>query len=87
MRTRAYYRHHRERSIRRKKSVGRRKGWIYKYDGMYSKGKVHCSCKMCNYEKAYGYDKFRYRKQEYWYKLDKEEFGSDTGGGRNFSIC
>ena len=25
----------------------------YKHDGQYSKGKIHCSCKMCTYSKTY----------------------------------
>jgi hypothetical protein len=25
----------------------------YKHDGQYAKGKIHCSCPMCTYEKYY----------------------------------
>ncbi len=28
-------------------------GFWYKVDGRYSKGKIHCSCKMCTYSKYY----------------------------------
>lgn len=66
----AYYRHNRYRTINRKKNILAGRIWKYKYDGMYSKGKIHCSCKMCNFDKVHGYDIFRYRKAEYFYKLD-----------------
>ena len=45
-RNRAYYRKMRAKHINRKKRVGWY--WHYKYDGMYSKGKIHCSCGMCS---------------------------------------
>ena len=46
-----YRRYQRSRAIRKKKGyIKRRYGknfdW-YRFDGMYSKGKVHCSCGMC----------------------------------------
>ena len=46
-RSRAYYRHHRERCINRKKKIAK-SYWNYKFDGQYSKGKIHCSCWMCS---------------------------------------
>ena len=46
-RSRDYYRHHRERAIQRKKGIARRY-WHYNHDGQYSKGKIHCSCRMCS---------------------------------------
>lgn len=45
-RTKQYYRAMREKHICRKKKNAN--GWEYKYDGMYSKGKIHCSCSMCS---------------------------------------
>lgn len=45
----AYYRKMRAKHIRRKKRISN--SYFYplelKYDGMYSKGKIHCSCPMC----------------------------------------
>lgn len=48
-RNRAYYRKMRVKHINRKKRINRNCGWYwhYEYDGMYSKGKIHCSCGMC----------------------------------------
>lgn len=46
-----YYRRMRIKHIRRKKRLACfscRNGWGYKYDGMYSKGKIHCSCPSCS---------------------------------------
>lgn len=44
-RDRSYYRKMRAKHIHRKKKLGR---WFkLKYDGMYSKNKIHCSCPMC----------------------------------------
>lgn len=49
-RGRAYYRHHRDRVIKRKKSICKKHYGFsyYSEDGMYSKGKIHCSCWMCS---------------------------------------
>ena len=48
MRTRAYRREVRNKHIARKKRIAKRIwGTWYKHDGMYSKGKIHCSCVMC----------------------------------------
>ncbi|QJC53545.1 hypothetical protein HGI30_19735 [Paenibacillus albicereus] len=46
-RCKGYYRHHRERVIRRKVRLARRLGWVEKHPGAFSKGKVHCSCRYC----------------------------------------
>ena len=52
----AYKRHHRQRIINRKKSIDKERNralrdcahmW-YEDDNRYSKGKIHCSCWMCN---------------------------------------
>lgn len=55
-RTRAYRRKMRAKHIKRKKNIvshwsGFENGY-YPHDGMYSKGKIHCSCPLCK-EKAY----------------------------------
>ena len=44
-RDRGYYREMREKHIKRKKKMSAHY-WHYKYDGQYSKGKIHCSCEM-----------------------------------------
>ena len=46
---RGYYRYMRNKHISRKKRIVHEMNdyWIYKYDGQYSKGKIHCSCGMC----------------------------------------
>lgn len=46
---RGYYRDMRDKHIRRKKRIVHELNdyWVYKYDGQYSKGKIHCSCPLC----------------------------------------
>lgn len=55
-RSRDYYRKMRAKHIKRKKNIVSHWKWFengyYPYDGMYSKGKIHCSCPLCK-EKAY----------------------------------
>jgi len=48
-RTRAYRRHQRERVIKRLSYISHALyGWeYYEHRGAYSKGKIHCSCRMC----------------------------------------
>lgn len=46
-RSRAYYRHHRRRIIRRKVKIAVRYGWNASCKGQYAKGKIHCSCSLC----------------------------------------
>ena len=51
----AYTREVRNKAIARKKRICKRFygfDW-YKHDGQYSKGKIHCSCRMCTYSKYY----------------------------------
>lgn len=45
-RDRGYFREMREKHIKRKKKMSAHY-WHYKFDGQYSKGKIHCSCEMC----------------------------------------
>ena len=51
MRSREYTRRMRAKHIKRKKRIVSNWRWFengyYPHDGMYSKGKIHCSCKMC----------------------------------------
>lgn len=57
-RNRAYFRHHRKRVIQSKKRLSAHRGWVIKFDGVFSKGKIHCSCWMCsNKTKRLGYPK------------------------------
>ncbi|WP_238600539.1 hypothetical protein [Metasolibacillus meyeri] len=49
-RSRAYYRHHRRRAIRRKMNIAKARQWQWNPPialGKWSKGKIHCSCWMC----------------------------------------
>ncbi|WP_153733343.1 hypothetical protein [Sporosarcina obsidiansis] len=56
-RSRAYTRHQRERVIQKKSSILQNVLHIEEKHmpirGTLSKGKVHCSCKMCRYEQFY----------------------------------
>lgn len=55
-RTRSYRREVRNKEIARKKRICLEimgHDW-YKHDGQYSKGKIHCSCKMCKYSRHFG---------------------------------
>lgn len=49
MRDRNYYREMRKKHIERKKRISNSYHYPLelKFDGMYSKGKIHCSCSMC----------------------------------------
>lgn len=44
-----YYREQRRKHIKRKKRIIKdlNNYWYYKHDGELSKGKIHCSCKLC----------------------------------------
>ena len=57
-RTRAYTRKMRAKAIKRKKRIvsnwhGFENGY-YPHNGMYSKGKIHCSCPLCKDKAYYG---------------------------------
>ena len=76
LRTRAYTRKMRAKHIKRKKAIVSHWSWFengyYPYDGMYSKGKIHCSCPMCK-SKAY-YGKHILTRQEKKALLSQKEF-------------
>ena len=58
--SRRYRRLQRQRAIKRKKGILQQYGsysWVH-YDGMLSKGKVHCSCPMCR-KKSYDHPKIQ----------------------------
>ena len=60
-RTRSYIRYQRERIIRRKWAILKDVYQLEKESmptrGTLSKGKVHCSCRMCRYEQYHGIPK------------------------------
>lgn len=49
-RDRAFYRHHRKRVIDRKWRIAKQIRWHVKHNqrGRLAKGKIHCSCGLCN---------------------------------------
>lgn len=65
-RTNAYLRHQRERAIKRKEKIIKSvfqiaadeyESSVRNRRGRLDKGKVHCSCRMCRYEKFHGIKK------------------------------
>lgn len=55
----SYYRHQRERNIKRKEFIAKH---ILQWDtlpirGKFNKGKIHCSCWMCKFEKHFDISK------------------------------
>jgi hypothetical protein len=48
----------------------------YKYDGQYSKGKIHCSCPMCTYSKYYDKKRFSEIKADDEMKAELQEIDS-----------
>lgn len=62
-RTRAYRREVRNKHIARKKRIVKTYGLFsdgyYKFDGQYSKGKIHCSCPLCTYSKYYDFPRLK----------------------------
>jgi len=87
-RSRDYYRHHRERAIARKVHIYTnimgndlmeyRNGRDFPtFRGRFSKGKVHCSCKWCKYEKHYDLEKEKYKAKKNQMKKEIEEYVSE----------
>lgn len=62
-RSRSYTREVRNKVIHRKKFICNHIYWDgcdwYKHDGQYSKGKIHCSCRMCTYSKFYDLPRYK----------------------------
>lgn len=56
MRTRAFRREVRNKSIKRKKAIvlSRDGSDWYKFDEQYSKGKIFCDCGICKFSRKYG---------------------------------
>lgn len=65
MRTRAFRRDVRNKSIKRKKHIANSRyghDW-FEYDGQYSKGKIFCDCGICKYSRKYGLPTLRDEKE------------------------
>ena len=73
-RTKAYIRYQRERIIRRKwvilKDVYQLEKESMPTRGTLSKGKVHCSCRMCRFEQYHGIPKAKYKAK--WKAMQQE---------------
>lgn len=73
-RSKSYTRHHRERIIQKKlailKNVFQMEDEFLPTRGSLSKGKVHCSCRMCRYEQYHGIPKAKYKVN--WRALQEE---------------
>ena len=71
----AYNREVRNKNIRRKKRICNevmKYDW-YKHDGQYSKGKIHCSCALCNYSKVYDLPTYKELKANEEMRLDLKD--------------
>lgn len=87
-RNRAYYRHQRSRVIAKKTKIFTefwgndlslfKKGEYYPFPvGRWAKGKVHCSCKMCKYEKHYRIPKDKDKAKERFMKQAIDDYYTD----------
>ena len=75
-RTRAYYRHHRNRVMQRKSKLAKQLGWYEKCVGKFAKGKIHCSCSYCRKKtREMGFPKSELTKLER-IMVDDSDFGS-----------
>lgn len=83
-RSKNYYRHQRDRAIKKKQFVIKNV-WNYSNDdlllhpwfripGKLSKGKIHCSCKMCKYEKHYRILKYKHKNKLVSMKNEIEDY-------------
>ena len=77
-RTRDYHRKMRAKHIKRKKRItshypGSDTFSYYKYDGMYSKNKIHCSCPLCKSKAYYGKHIFTFQEVKAILKLKEAE--------------
>ncbi|AEO93361.1 gp99 [Bacillus phage G] len=80
-----YYRHHRKRIIARKVYIFTHI-WgneLFEYEnrdykpfpiGKYSKGKVHCSCKVCKYDKHFEIKKHKVKSKEQAMKQEIDDY-------------
>lgn len=71
----AYRRYVRNKAIQRKKRIcyNRMGSDWYKCDGMYAKGKIHCSCRMCTFSKYYDLKRPEDYKQDEIFKSQLKE--------------
>lgn len=75
-RTRAYRRDVRNKAVTRKKRISNEVygfDW-YKSDGYYSKGKIHCGCKLCKFGKHYNIPLLYEIKDKEYQKLMIEDY-------------
>lgn len=81
----SYYRHLRMRAIKRKSYIYHhiwgsdlteyRNGIMIPFRvGKWSKGKVHCSCKMCKYEKHFNIEKEKYKAKKMAMQKEMDEY-------------
>lgn len=80
-RSQSYYRHHRNRLIAKKAYIFT-VIWGNELDvkfpvGKWSKGKVHCSCKLCKFEKHFQIEKDKYKAKKQAMKQEMDEYFSD----------
>lgn len=78
-RSRSYYRNQRKRVIAKKMFIcntvfGNNMEDLKSDKRCYSKAKVHCSCRMCKYEKFYGIEKYKYKASKKQFEKDKRVF-------------
>ena len=74
----AYHREIRNRHIKRKKTIVLKKDgsdW-YRFDGQYSKGKIHCGCGICKYDKSRGYETLRTKRELEKFKIDLDDYSN-----------
>lgn len=83
MRTRAFRRDVRNKSIRRKKciAISRDGADWYKFDGQYSKGKIFCDCGICKFSRKYGLPTMKDEKEIEIIKSALNDYYSDYQKG------
>ncbi|GAB0167657.1 hypothetical protein LSPCS325_10940 [Lysinibacillus sp. CTST325] len=77
-RSKAYIRHQRERIIRKKWTI-LKNVWLEKSEymparGKLSKGKIHCSCRMCRYEQYHSIPKAKHKAKLKTMKQEIDEY-------------
>ena len=78
----AYRRAVRCKAIKRKKGISRAVygfDW-YRYDGQYSKGKIHCGCGLCKFGRKYNLPTFQDVKRSMETKYAIDEWLENSGG-------
>lgn len=76
-RSRAYYRHQRKRVIKRKKRIYLEYWKVESMnfpEGKLDKGKVHCGCLMCKYEKHFNIEKIKDKAKKQSMKKEIDDY-------------